>query len=75
MDLDCLDEIIEIDNADAYKMSKELAITEGLAVGISTGANLQTVLEIDKKFKGKNIVFITQDNVYRYLSTKLLTDY
>lgn len=75
MSMNLIDEIIEINNDDAYRMSKELIANEGLPVGISAGANLQAVLDIDNKYEGKNIVFVTQDNIYRYLSTKLLTDF
>jgi len=65
------DEIIQVSNEDAFSMSKELARTEGLLVGISAGANVFAAREIAKKNPGKTIVTILCDTGERYLSTEL----
>lgn len=69
------DAIIKVSNEDAYKMAKEIAKTEGLLVGISSGANIQAVYDIAsiEENKGKTIVTILCDTAERYLSTKLFT--
>ncbi len=65
------DEIIQVSNEDAFSMSKELAYTEGLLVGISAGANVYAAREIAKQNPGKVIVTILCDTGERYLSTEL----
>ena len=67
------DEIIKVRNEDAYKASRAVAKTEGLLVGISSGAALWAAAEIAKRpeYKGKNIVVILPDTGERYLSTEL----
>jgi len=71
LDLKNVDRIIEVRNEDAIKFTKNLKNIEGILAGISTGANLKAALDIDKEYKNKNIVFINQDNVFRYMSTEL----
>ena len=65
------DEIIQVSNEDAFRVSKELAKTEGLLVGISAGANVFAAREIAKQNPGKTIVTILCDTGERYLSTEL----
>jgi len=67
------DEIIKVSNEDAYSMAREIAKTEGLLVGISSGANVQAVYEIAlrEENRGKTIVTILCDTAERYLSTEL----
>ncbi|MDR2006070.1 MAG: pyridoxal-phosphate dependent enzyme, partial [Acidaminococcales bacterium] len=67
------DEIIKVRNEDAYKASRAVAKTEGLLVGISSGAALWAAAEVAKRpeYKGKNIVAILPDTGERYLSTEL----
>jgi len=65
------DEVIQVSNEDAFAMSKELARTEGLLVGISAGANAFAAREIAKQNPGKTIVTILCDTGERYLSTEL----
>ena len=68
-----IDEIIKVKNEEAIQTSRELARTEGLLVGISSGAAAFAALEISRRaeFKNKNIVVILPDTGERYLSTVL----
>ena len=70
------DEIIKVSNEDAFAIGKELAKTEGLLVGISSGAAIFTATELAKRAEnaGKNIVVILPDTGERYLSTPLFED-
>lgn len=67
------DEIITIDNEDAFKEGARFAVTEGVLVGISSGAALKAATELAKREEnaGKNIVVILPDSGDRYLSTPL----
>lgn len=73
---DLIDEVFKVDGQDAFKTSRELATTEGLLVGISSGAAAYAAKEIAEKVenKGKNIVVILPDGGERYLSTELFQD-
>jgi cysteine synthase A len=68
-----IDEIITVSNEDAFETSRELARTEGLLVGISSGAAVYAALEVARRLenKGKSIVVILPDSGERYLSTLL----
>lgn len=68
-----VDEIIQVKNDDAIKTSRELAKSEGLLVGISSGAATYAALQLAQKPEnaGKNIVVILPDTGERYLSTVL----
>jgi cysteine synthase A len=70
------DEIITVENEDAFAAGRELAKTEGLLVGISSGAALWAATEVAKRPEnaGKNIVVILPDTGERYLSTPLFSD-
>ncbi len=67
------DEIITVDTPDAIATAKEVGKTEGLIVGISSGAALYATMEVAKRpeNKGKKIVTIFPDTGERYLSTAL----
>ena len=67
------DEIIKIDNEDAFAEGKELAITEGILAGISSGAALKAAVIVASRSEniGKNIVVLLPDSGDRYLSTPL----
>ena len=67
------DEIIKVTNDQAFETSRQLARTEGLLVGISSGAAAYAALEVAKRpeNKGKKIVAILPDTGERYLSTAL----
>lgn len=70
------DEIVRVKNEDAFASGKDLSKTEGLLVGISSGAALWAATEIAKRpeNKGKTIVVILPDTGERYLSTPLFAD-
>ena len=70
------DEIIKVENEDAFAKGKEVAQTEGILVGISSGAALWAAAEVAKRpeFKGKNIVALLPDTGDRYLSTPMFAD-
>lgn len=68
-----IDEIITVSNEDAFRTSRQLAHTEGLLVGISSGAAVYAATELAKREEnvGKRIVVICPDTGERYLSTGL----
>ncbi|MBR1737949.1 MAG: cysteine synthase A [Firmicutes bacterium] len=70
------DEVITIDNDDAFAEGKIFAISEGILVGISAGAALKAaeILAKREENKGKNIVVLLPDSGDRYLSTALFGD-
>ena len=72
-DASVVDQIVTVSNDDAIRSSRELAKTEGLLVGISSGAAAYAALQLAKlpENKGKNIVAILPDTGERYLSTVL----
>lgn len=76
MNMDLLDEVIAVANEDAFAVSRELARTEGLLVGISCGAAVHaaTLLALRPENAGKRIVVILPDTGERYLSTPLFDD-
>ncbi len=69
------DEIIRIKNEDSFTVGKQIALTEGVLVGISSGAALKAATELAKRpeNKGKNIVVLLPDSGDRYLSTPLFS--
>lgn len=69
-DTDIADRIIRVKDEDALHMEKELAATEGLLVGISSGAAAYAALQLasDADYAGKNIVALLPDTGERYLS-------
>lgn len=70
------DEIITVENDDAFKTGKKFGLTEGVLVGISSGAALYAAIKLAKREenKGKNIVVLLPDTGDRYLSTPLFQD-
>lgn len=70
------DEILPISNEDAFEYGKVIAKTEGIQVGISSGAALAAAIEIAKRpeSKGKTIVALLPDSGDRYYSTDLFKD-
>lgn len=70
------DEVYRAKNEDSFKAAKQLAVTEGISVGISAGAALHTAIEYAKKLenKGKTIVVLLPDSGDRYYSTPLFTE-
>ena len=70
------DEIITIGNEEAMEMGKESARTEGLLVGISSGAAMKAAVKLAQREenKGKTIVVLLPDTGERYLSTAMFTE-
>jgi len=70
------DEIITVTNEDAFETGKRIGISEGVLVGISSGAAAWAALQVAKRpeNKGKNIVVILPDTGDRYLSTPLFDE-
>lgn len=76
LDTKIYDEIIPVENEDAFKTGREMARMEGVLVGISSGAALWAGIELAKRpeNKGKNIVVLLPDTGERYLSTALFSE-
>lgn len=70
------DEIITVSNEDAFDTGKAISKTEGVLVGISSGAAVYAAIELSRRpeNEGKNIVVLLPDSGNRYLSTSLFTD-
>ncbi len=68
-----IDEVITVENEQAFEMSRSLGKTEGILVGISSGAALYAGMKLAKMdaYAGKNIVVMLPDTGERYLSTAL----
>ena len=76
LDTRVYDEIIPVENDDAFALGKEMGRSEGVLVGISSGAALWAAIEIAKRpgNEGKTIVVLLPDTGDRYLSTPLFAD-
>lgn len=76
LDTTIYDEIIKVKNEDAFKAGKEIAKTEGVLVGISSGAAVFAATELAQRPEnaGKNIVVLLPDTGERYLSTPLFSE-
>ncbi len=76
LDTTVYDEIIKISNEDAYKYGRMMGRTEGLLVGISSGAALAAAVELARREEnsGKNIVLLLPDTGDRYLSTPMFEE-
>ena len=76
LDTHIYDEIIPVDNDDAFAVGKEVGKREGVLVGISSGAAVWAAIELAKRPEnaGKNIVVLLPDTGDRYLSTPLFAD-
>ena len=73
MDMSLVDEIVKVDNDVAFSTARAVAKTDGLLVGISSGAALYAATELARRpeNKGKRIVVLLPDTGERYLSTEL----
>ena len=75
LNTDIYDEVIPVENEDAFELGREVARTEGILVGISSGAALKAATELAKRpeNKGKTIVVLFPDTGDRYLSTPMFS--
>lgn len=75
LDTEIYDEVIKVPDDSAMNMANEIAKTEGILVGISSGASVWTAIQLAKKdeYKGKTIVALLPDTGERYLSTGIYT--
>jgi cysteine synthase A len=73
LDRSVIDEVVQVSNDDSFAMARRAAATEGLPVGISSGAALTAAfdLALRDEYKGKVIVAIIPSFAERYLSTAL----
>lgn len=73
LDMSVIDEVVTVKTEDAFRMCKALASSEGLLVGISSGAALQATYDIAKspENEGKKIVVLLPDSGERYMSVNL----
>lgn len=76
LNTDIYDEIITVENEDAFAAGRQVGRAEGVLVGISSGAAVWTAIQLAKRpeNKGKTIVALLPDTGDRYLSTSLFTD-
>ncbi|MFH2090819.1 MAG: cysteine synthase A [Pseudomonadota bacterium] len=76
LNIDIIDDILTVENDQAFAGAKELAQNEGILCGISSGANYHAakIMAARPENKGKTIVFIVCDTGERYLSTALFAD-
>jgi cysteine synthase len=73
LDRSVIDEVIQATNEESFEFSKDLARTEGIPGGISTGANLSAAVKLGQRpeFAGKRIVVIVPSFAERYISSAL----
>lgn len=72
LNLDIIDEIVRVDDRDAFAMTLRLTREEGLLVGISSGANVFAALQVARRLgPGKTVVTILADTGERYLSVNI----
>ncbi|MBO7615253.1 MAG: cysteine synthase A [Bacilli bacterium] len=76
LDTSVYDEIIRIENEDAFTYGRLIGKKEGILVGISSGAALYAAIQVASRdeFAGKNVVVLLPDSGDRYLSTKLFEE-
>ncbi len=76
LDTKIYDEIIPVENEDAFATGRRIARTQGVLVGISSGAAMWAALQLAKRpeNKGKNIVVLLPDTGERYLSTAMFAE-
>lgn len=76
MDLSIYDEKIEVETIQAYQAAREVAKTDGILIGTSSGAAIHTAVQLAKRpeNKGKTIVAVLPDTGLRYLSTNLFNE-
>jgi len=73
LNVDIIDEVVTVTNEDAFDMARAVALSDGLPVGISSGATIWAAIQVAKRAQnaGKTIVVIAASPNERYLSTPL----
>ena len=73
LNVEIIDEIIQVSNDDAMEVTRELAVKEGILVGISSGAAMWAAIQLSQRQEneGKTIVVILPDTGERYISTEM----
>ncbi len=73
LDLSVIDEVVRIGNETAFRTAREVALLEGIPVGISSGATIAAALEVGQRpeMRGRRIVVVAASAAERYLSTDL----
>jgi len=73
LNVEIIDEIIQVSNDDAMEVTRELAVKEGILVGISSGAAMWAAIQLSERpeNEGKTIVVILPDTGERYISTEM----
>ena len=69
-----IDRVITVANSTAFKMARQVAQTEGICCGISSGAALAAAFEVASKNAGKTVVTVLPSAAERYLSTDLFNE-
>lgn len=73
LDVDLIDQVVEVTDADAFDTARALARVQGILVGTSSGANVWAAMEVARQFGADNrIVTVLPDRVERYFSTALI---
>ncbi|HHU75915.1 MAG TPA: cysteine synthase A [Firmicutes bacterium] len=73
LDTSLVDEVVEVTDDDAIQTARDLAKTQGLLVGTSSGANVWASIQMAKKYgQDKNVATILADRAERYFSTALM---
>ena len=71
---DIYDQVITIENEDAFEVARRVAKEEGILCGISSGAAIKAALQVAKDLgPGKRVIAIVPSNGERYLSTPLFS--
>ncbi len=76
LDTSVYDEVVTVENEDAFQMGRLIGKTEGILVGISSGAAVKAAIEVAKRpeNEGKTIVVLLPDTGDRYLSTEMFSE-
>ena len=76
LDMDVCDEVLTVESEDAFAAGRDMAGTEGLLVGISSGAALCAAVAVSRRPEnaGKKIVVLLPDTGERYLSTEMFRE-
>lgn len=72
MDMDLVDEVIKVDDEEAFNSARLLAKKDGVIVGSSSGAALSAAIKVVEKIDSGNVVIVLPDRGDRYFSTDLL---